>query len=190
MYPGTQASLHPDRAAVIMARSGETITYAELDRRSNQLAHLLRAHGLQRLDHYASFMENHPRCVEVSAAAERAGLYITCVNSYLTAEELAYIINNSESKALVTTRAKRDIAIAAARQCPGLRLCLIIEGSGDDGRSSQAIAGDRRAAGHAGGRWIAGAPPTRPGTTGRPKGILRPLPEPPAQPLPLFEFLA
>ena len=49
MYPGFQAKIRPQQPAIIMAQSGETITYAELDRRSNQLAHLLRASGLARL---------------------------------------------------------------------------------------------------------------------------------------------
>jgi hypothetical protein len=49
MYPGEHARLRPDQPAVIMAGSGETLTYGELERRSNRLAHLLRANGLRRL---------------------------------------------------------------------------------------------------------------------------------------------
>jgi long-chain acyl-CoA synthetase len=56
-----------------MAQSGEVITYAELDRRSTRLAHVLRAHGLARLDHYAIFMENNARYIECCAAGARAG---------------------------------------------------------------------------------------------------------------------
>ncbi|MFU8815519.1 MAG: AMP-binding protein [Pseudomonadales bacterium] len=115
-----------------MAATGETITYGELDARANRLAHLLRATGLQRTDHFAIFMENNSRYVEACSAGERSGLYYTCVNSYLTAEEVAYIIQNSESKVLITSRAKRDVAIAAAAQCPNLRLCLVVDGSGED----------------------------------------------------------
>jgi long-chain acyl-CoA synthetase len=44
--------------AVIMAATGGTVTYAELEARTNRLAHLFRASGLRRLDHYAIFMEN------------------------------------------------------------------------------------------------------------------------------------
>jgi len=40
-----------------MAGSGEILTYGELERRSNKLAHLLRANAMQRLDHFAIFME-------------------------------------------------------------------------------------------------------------------------------------
>src|SRR5271170_6053005 len=118
MYPGQHAVQRADQPAVIMAQSGETVTYRELEARSNRLAHLLRALGLKRLDHYAIFMENHPRFVECCAAGERSGLYYTCVNSFLTAPELAFIVSNSLSKVLITSQAKRDIALAALADCP------------------------------------------------------------------------
>ena len=66
--------------------TGETVTYRELEARSNRLAHLFRERGLQRLDHYSIFMENNSRYLEACGAGERSGLYYTCVNSYLTAE--------------------------------------------------------------------------------------------------------
>src|SRR5262244_3669724 len=128
MYPGVHAQRRPQRPAFIMAQSGETVSYAELEWRTNRLAHFLRAEGLKRLDHYAIFMENNPRFVECCGAGERAGLYYTCVNSYLTPDELAYILQNSESQVLVTSRAKQDVALAAAAQCPRLRLCLVVDG--------------------------------------------------------------
>ena len=46
MYPGKHASESADKPAYIMAASGESVTYAELEARTNRLAHLLRAHGL------------------------------------------------------------------------------------------------------------------------------------------------
>jgi long-chain acyl-CoA synthetase len=74
MYAGKYALENAEQAAVIMAGTGESVSYAELDSRSNQLAHLLRQHGLKRLDHYAIFMENTARYIEVCSAGERAGL--------------------------------------------------------------------------------------------------------------------
>src|SRR5215471_19024130 len=130
MYPGKTAKLHPGRAAVIMAGSGETITYRELEARSNRLAHLLRAHGLKRLDHYSVYMENNARYVEACSVGDRAGLYYTCVNSFLTVEELAYILQNSQSKVLITSEAKREVALAALPLCPRIELCLIVDGPG------------------------------------------------------------
>ena len=89
MYTGTHARLRPLQPAFIMASSGEAVTYAELEARSNRLAHLFRRLGLRRLDHYAIFMENNSRYLEACGAGERSGLYFTCVNSYLTPSELA-----------------------------------------------------------------------------------------------------
>src|SRR5213592_3990076 len=106
MYPGQHARLRPLQPAFIMASTGEAVTYRELDARANRLAHLFRKRGLRRLDHYAIFMENNARYLESCSAGERAGLYFTCVNSYLTAGELAYILTNSESRILITSQAK------------------------------------------------------------------------------------
>ena len=57
MYPGKYAQTQPNHPAVIMAGSGKVLTYGELEVRSNRLAHLLRAQGLARLDHFSIFME-------------------------------------------------------------------------------------------------------------------------------------
>ena len=130
MYPGQHAKERPDKIAFIMAESGEAVTYAELDARTNRLAHLLRAAGLKRLDHYAIFMENNARFIECCGAGERAGLYFTCVNSFLTADELAYIVNNSQSRVLITSTARRQIAEAALKQCPNVTLAVIVDGAG------------------------------------------------------------
>jgi long-chain acyl-CoA synthetase len=89
MYARQHAAVRSRQPAFIMAQTGEAVTYAELEVRSNRLAHLLRDRGRRRLDHYAIFMENNARYIESCAAGERAGLYYTCVNSYLTPEELA-----------------------------------------------------------------------------------------------------
>ena len=192
MYTGTQAQEHPDKPAFIMAATGETVSYAELDARSNRLAHLLRAHGLERLDHYSIFMENNARYLETCCAGERSGLYYTCVNSYLKADELAYILNNSESKALIASGATRDVALEALKQCPKVKLCLIVDGTGDDGPfADYAQAVSKHPSTPIADEALGVAMLYSSGTTGRPKGILRPLPEnPPSKPLPLWDFLA
>ena len=64
MYPGAIAQQTPDKPAYIMGGTGETVTYAELDRRSNRLAHLLRSRGLRRGDSMAILMENDARFFE------------------------------------------------------------------------------------------------------------------------------
>ena len=191
MYAGKYAVERADQPAFIMAGNGAAVTYAEFEARTNRLAHLLRAHGLKRLDHYAIFMENNDRYLECCGAGERSGLYYTCVNSYLTADELAYILTNSESKALITSRARREVALQAVRQCPNVTLCLIVDGTGDDGPFIDFAAAVATFPATTIEDEFLGTPMLySSGTTGRPKGILRPLPEnPPSQPLPLFHFL-
>ena len=191
MYPGVHAKSHPDRPAIIMASSGETITYAELEARTNRLAHFLRNRGLKRLDHYAIFMENNARYIECCGAGERSGLYFTCINSFLTSDELAYIINNSEAKVLIISEEKRAVALEALRQCPKVEISLVVDGPGDGDKIinlDEAIAG--MPATPIADEAIGTAMLYSSGTTGRPKGIIRPLPEQsPSQPLPLFAFL-
>lgn len=154
-----------------MAGSGEVQTYAELDARSNQLAHLFRAAGLQRGDHIALFMENQIHYMEVVWAALRSGLYVTAINSYLTAPEVAYIVDDCEARIVVSSLAKAavvdDIDTSTS---PRVERWLMVGRDYDD-----AIAEF----------------PTTPvadqspgtsmlyssGTTGRPKGIKRPLPD-------------
>src|SRR4030088_1822836 len=134
MYTGKHAHLRPLQPAFIMADSGEAVTYAELEARSNRPAHLLRNRGLKRLDHYAIFMENKSRYLEACGAGERSGLYFTCVNSYLTASELAYIVNNSQPRVLIPSAAKLDVAREALKECPKVELCIVADGPGESER--------------------------------------------------------
>ena len=191
MYPGAEAKVRPDQPAVIMASGGEVITYAELERRSNRLAHCLRRQGLGRLDHYSIFMENHARYIECCAAGERSGLYYTCINSYLQPDEVAYLLENSQSKVLITSMAKLEVARKAVELTPAIKTCLIVDGPGDGGRFLNLD----EAVGNLPATPIADEALGTPmlyssGTTGRPKGIIRPLPDvPPSDGLVLFDFL-
>lgn len=191
MYPGSHAKPRANQPAFIMAGSGETVTYAELEARTNRLAHFLRSRGLNRLDHYAIFMENNARYLEACGAGERAGLYFTCINSFLKADELAYIVNNSESRVLIFSEEKRAVATEALKQCPKVEVSLVVDGPGD-GKSvlnlDEAVAGFP--ATPIADESVGTAMLYSSGTTGRPKGIVRPLPEqPPSKQLPLFDFL-
>ena len=130
-------------------------------------------------------MENHPRFIECCSAGERSGLYYTAVNSFLTAPELAYIVNNSQSKALIASQAKREIALAALADCPSVELCLIVDGPGDGSRvRNLAEATAECPATPIADERLGAAMLYSSGTTGRPKGVLRPLPDQsPAEPL-------
>ena len=191
MFARQQAMTHPDQPAIIMASSGETVTFGEYEARCNRVAHLLRDAGLRRGDHIAVFMENSTRLLEIEGGAERVGLYYTLVNAFLSADEVAYIVENSQARLLFSSAAKQEVAAAAAAKCPGLERSLMTgPGPLPDGWESY----DELAAGYPGDpvpdEALGAAMLYSSGTTGQPKGILRPLPEgPPSQPLPVMEFV-
>ena len=128
MFPGATAAATPDKPAVVMASTGQVVTHRELDDRSNQLARLWREHGLVPGDHVAVFMENHPRYLEVVWAALRSGLYVTTVNSYLSAAELAYILSDSGARSVVASPARAEVLREALNDAPGVELPLVTDG--------------------------------------------------------------
>ena len=191
MYARQHAREHPDQPAIIMATSGETVTYGEYEARCNRAARLLRAAGLGHGDHIAVLMENCPQLLEIEGAAERTGLYFTLINTYLAADEVAYIIANSRARLLFSSAAHRDVAVAAAAKCQDLERKLITgPGEPPDGWESYdaAVAGypDEPVPAEALGTAMLYSS----GTTGQPKGVLRGLPEiAPDEPLPVMLFV-
>lgn len=168
------AKTAPDRPAVINSATGAVLTYQELNDRSARFARYLHANGVKRGDTVALFMENNMRFFEIVWATRRSGLYVTAINRYLTAGEAAYIVNDSDAVILVTSKAREDVAAALTEQTPSCRQRLMVDGTIPGWASYEdAIA-----------RHRPDAPDPEPmgdlmlyssGTTGRPKGVRRPL---------------
>jgi len=174
MYPGFHAAHAPERPAIIMGGSGEVMTYAELEDESSRLANLFRASGLVPGDHLAVIMENDVHFLAVIWGGLRTGLLITTVNRHLTPIEAAHIVNDCGAKALVVSAQLTPLVTAVARSCPHPTLKLMIGGQTADFLDFD----------HA----LAAQSPVPPeaeplgefmlyssGTTGTPKGVLRPL---------------
>ena len=106
MCSGKWAEVFPDKSAVIDSATGARRSYGELNDRSNQLAQLLYDRGLRRGDHISVFAGNHIGWFDVVWDALRSGLCLTTVNRHLTDEKAGYIVDNSESQVLVTTRSR------------------------------------------------------------------------------------
>lgn len=175
MHPSIHARSNPGKPAVIMAASGETISYAELDRRSNQVAQLLRARGIGIGDTVAICLENHPWFFALTWGAQRAGLHYVCISSRLTAPEVAYIVADSGARLLIGSSYLASVLDEVAKLTPDVPQ-LRFGGAGElDAEAPlcampcQPIADER-----AGVDMLYSS-----GTTGRPKGVKIPLPEDP-----------
>ena len=173
MHPVHHAKSDPDRVAYLMAGSGERVTYAQLDARSNQAAQLFRAIGLHVGDVIAILMENHPRYFEIAWAAQRAGLYYTCISSKLTAGEVAYIVRDCGAKALIASRGVGPVIDELPALVPGVKLYGVGEArapyesyeAARDAMPAMPIADET-----AGSDMLYSS-----GTTGRPKSVKPPL---------------
>ena len=175
MYPGTYAAQTPEKIAAVLADTGETLSYGELEQRSVQLAHVLHDAGLRPGDVVALLTENNLRAFEVYWAALRSGLYITAVNHHLAPDEVAYIVNDSGAAALIVSAGKAELAAAILEVIPGASLRLAYGGPvAGYGCYEEAISGAKT-------EPLADQPHGMPmlyssGTTGRPKGVRLPLP--------------
>jgi acyl-CoA synthetase (AMP-forming)/AMP-acid ligase II len=170
MYPGAHLD-RPDHPAVIVAETGWTQTFAELDAAANRLSRLFRAAGLQPGDHVALCLENHPRFLEIMWGCEYAGLIYTAASSRLTTEELVYILNDCGARAFVTSAYKAEQAAELLGQTPAVELRLMLDTTIDGYDGYEAGVAEQSPEPLEG--RIAGTDMLySSGTTGRPKGVL------------------
>ena len=175
MYITDHARLNPDKPAMIAAETGAVVTYGQLVERSNRVLNFLRDKGLKRGDHIAILMENNLCFMDAVWAGFRCGLYVTSINRYLPPDEAAYIVDDCEARAIVTSYEKRETAQALSDLIPHCRIRLMVGGTIPGWDSyEEALAGASDAPPSE--EWMGDSMLYSSGTTGRPKGILRPLP--------------
>ena len=167
MHPITHAQTRPDHPAMIMAGSGETVTFGEMDAYANRFAQLLRARGLERGDHFAVLMENNVHYLQVVWGSQRAGTMMVPISTRLTAPEIAYILKDAGAKFLLTSTHYAEAIAGIRNECPDLPL-LIVGGEGDeDYEAALAAQPSEPIADQAPGQYMLYSS----GTTGRPKGV-------------------
>ncbi|GAA3704889.1 acyl-CoA synthetase [Nonomuraea antimicrobica] len=170
MYPGAIAAVTPDKPAVIMAGSGQVITYRELDEESNRLAHLFREAGLRPGDHVAFLLANRPLFLAVAWAAHRSGLYYTPISSRLQADELAYVVGNCGARIFISSADLAGVATSITAATPGVELRLMLDGVAD-GFESYAEAVAKQPVTPIADECAGADMLYSSGTTGRPKGV-------------------
>lgn len=165
MFVGDVAAKTPEAQAVLFVPSGVSRTYRELDRNSIAVANQLHGLGVRRGDHVAIIAENGPFFVEATLAAHRSGLQYTTVNTHLVPPDIVYMLQDSGSRALISSSRLSDLAdevIASLGEVTRV------------GEADVALASDQAAG--ADFEETAGSPMLySSGTTGRPKGIEFPL---------------
>ena len=127
MYPGAFVESQPDKPALIMAGSGFTQTFAELDAAANRFSRLLRASGVRPGDHVAICMENHDRYFEVVWGCHYAGAVYTACSSRLTSGELRYVIDDCGAVVFVTSAYKADQAAEIRDEIPAVITKLMLD---------------------------------------------------------------
>lgn len=169
-HPFHHALRTPGKPAYFMAGSGETVTYRQLEDRSNQGARLLRTLGLRRGDSIALMMDNNARYFEICFAAQRSGLFFTAMSSRLSTEESEYIIGDCGAKVLVVSASLAAQADDLRGRNPGLSARFSVGGKLDGHESWETAAAAQsasRIADESAGRDMLYSS----GTTGRPKGV-------------------
>lgn len=166
------AAQNPDHLALVDP-SGREIKAGELLAAANQLVHGLRALGLQAGDCVATVLPNGAAMIELYLAATQAGLYLVPINHHLTASEIAYIVQDSDAKVFVgCDRFPACRAAAEELQFPAQNLFSVgalpgFRPYGDLKKGQPTTAPADRKAGQVMNYTS--------GTTGRPKGVRRPL---------------
>ena len=104
MYHLSQfARATPDKVAVHFLESGKAFTFAQLERQANRAANALLSLGLKQHDCIALCLENSPELLLLTLGAQRIGLYYTLMSTRLSAADSAYIVEDSQSRVVITS---------------------------------------------------------------------------------------
>jgi len=113
------ARREPGRTALVF--EDRSLTFAELDRRVNQLANTLATRGVARGDKVAVLMYNSLEVVESFFAVQKLGACPVPVNFRLAASEVSYILEDSDAVAVLTDGQLTQLALDATRAIPAVR---------------------------------------------------------------------
>jgi fatty-acyl-CoA synthase len=123
----------PDKAAVIYG--SRQLSYAQLARSANRVARALRSSGIATGDRVAYVMPNVPEMLVAHFAVPLAGAVLVAINTRLSSSEIAYILQHSGAKILVTDSAFLA-TVAAAVEEVGTPLEVVVAEDREAGESA------------------------------------------------------
>ena len=167
-------------------------TWGDFDRRVNRLIHGLRTAGLAPGDVFATFCGNRREFFEIMTAAAHGGWLYVPVNWHFTAEELAYVVENSDSKLLIADARFEDVVREALSRddFPHLPAPILIgaDSARTDFTDYEALLSNASDA-EPDAQCMGGPMFYTSGTTGRPKGV-RSKSQPPGGPIEILEMMS
>ena len=122
------ARSHPDHPAIVMAGSGEVLTYRQLDQRSNRVARLFRALGLKRGDHIGMMLENCLDFLAIAQGAMRSGIIYTPISTHLRRDETQYILENCQARLFIASKKLSEVAREMIGDIPALEHFYMLHG--------------------------------------------------------------
>ena len=162
-----------DRVALI-GPDGREVTVGELQDRANQVARNLQALGVSPGDPVAMCLRNSVEVFEVALAVTQIGVYLVPINWHLAGPEAAWILEDSGAKAVICSASQVDI-------CSGTAATVFAVGGGDGARDYAELTTGPTDPPE--GRAAGATMTYTSGTTGKPKGVRRPLPPAPPEPV-------
>jgi len=121
MHPITFAQTTPNKAALMDADTGKSLSHRQLNGLANQAARALRHLGLKRGDVLAVLLDNGFDIFEIAWAAQRSGLYLTAISTKFTASDVGYIVEDSGARLLIASDRLSPIGAAALEHLPQVR---------------------------------------------------------------------
>jgi long-chain acyl-CoA synthetase len=165
------ATLHPDRE-VLVAPDGTVLTAGELHGLSNRIANGLQALGVKPDDTLALVLPNSVEMIAAYLAGTQIGCYVTPINHHLVGPEIAYIISDSEAKAVIGHERFAEPLGKALAELGGAAPPSFAIGDVPGCRPFEDLVGGQPDTPPA--ERVAGAPMHyTSGTTGKPKGVKR-----------------
>ena len=119
-------SSHGDAIAVVDQRTGQQLTFRDVDDRFNRLANALQSRGLGSGDHAAILQRNSHHWVVSEGALAKLGVASVPINTFLSASEIAWVVNHSEAKALIFDAEYADTVGAIRQEIPGCELFICV----------------------------------------------------------------